>query len=92
MSIVYYILYAFTLPEKCPYSEFSGPYFPAFGLNTERYLYSVRIRENADQKNSEYGHFSISVKQGVILLCQTILKTKSRSDWSNLVHFTNAFT
>ena len=24
------------LHEKCPYLEF-GPYFPAFGLNTERY-------------------------------------------------------
>ena len=33
---------------------FSGPYFPAFGLNTERYLrispYSVRARKNTDQK------------------------------------------
>ena len=36
--------------------SFSGPYFPAFELNTERY-YSVRMRENTDQKNSEYGHF-----------------------------------
>ena len=27
-----------------------GPYFP----------YSVRMRENSDQKNSEYGHFSRS--------------------------------
>ena len=26
---------------------YSGPHFPAFGLNTERY----------DQNNSEYGHF-----------------------------------
>ena len=33
--------------EKCPYSEISGPHFPAFGLNTE-------------QKNSKYGHFSHS--------------------------------
>ena len=24
-----------TLREKCPYWELSGPYFPAFGLNTE---------------------------------------------------------
>ena len=30
--------------------SFSGPYFPAFGLNI-------------DQKNSEYGHFSCSVYQ-----------------------------
>ena len=35
--------------------SFSGPYFPAFGLNTERY--SVQIRENTDKKNCEYGHF-----------------------------------
>ena len=35
-------------------SYISGPYFPAFGLNTERYLrispYSVRVRKNTDQK------------------------------------------
>ena len=35
--------------------SFSGPHFPTFGLNTGRY--SVRMRENTDQKNSEYGHF-----------------------------------
>ena len=44
--------------------SFSGPHFPAFGLNKEEILrispYSVRIRENTDQKNSEYGHFSRS--------------------------------
>ena len=32
------------------YGVFSGPYFPVFGLNTEIYPYSVRIRENTDQK------------------------------------------
>ena len=36
--------------------SFSGPYFPAFELNIS--TYSVRMRENKDQKNSEYGHFS----------------------------------
>ena len=36
------------LCEKCPYSDFSGPYFPAFGLNKERYGVSLRIQ-------SEYG-------------------------------------
>ena len=31
--------------------NFSGPYFPAFGLNTERFSpYSVRMRVNTDQK------------------------------------------
>ena len=35
------------------YGDLSGPYFPAFALNTEMYSeipYSVRMRENADQK------------------------------------------
>ena len=40
--------------------SFSRPYFPAFGQNTERY---GEISENADQKNSEYGHFSQSEHQ-----------------------------
>ena len=31
--------------------SYSGPYFPAFGLNIEV------MRENTDQNNSEYGHF-----------------------------------
>ena len=35
--------------------SFSGPYFPTFGLNTEKY--GVRMRENTDQKNSEHAHF-----------------------------------
>ena len=35
--------------------DYSGPHFPTFGLNTERY--SVRMRENTDQNNSEYEHF-----------------------------------
>ena len=53
--------------------SYSGPHFPAFGLTSERYgvLYlwfrrdtefcispaSVRMWENAEQNNSEYGHF-----------------------------------
>ena len=53
-----------TLREKCRIRSFPGLYFPAFGLNIFRILcvspYSVRMRENADKKNSEYGHFSLS--------------------------------
>ena len=40
--------------------SYSGPHFLAFRVNTERYSvspYSVRMRENADPNNSEYGHF-----------------------------------
>ena len=42
--------------------NYSGPCFPAFGLNMERYglPYSVRMQENTDQNNSKYGHFSRS--------------------------------
>ena len=41
--------------------SYSGPHFPAFGLNTERYGVSLRIQSEcwkiADQNNFEYGHF-----------------------------------
>ena len=44
--------------------SYSGPHFLAFGLNTERYFASLHIqskcKENADQNNSKYGHFSRS--------------------------------
>ena len=30
--------------ESVPIRRFSGPYFPAFGLNTERYGVSLRIQ------------------------------------------------
>ena len=50
---------------------YSGPHFLAFGLNTERLLrsspYSVRMRENADQNNSEYGYFSGSVCPAILV-------------------------
>ena len=53
------------LRKKFPYSELF--WFPFSGIRTEYgeilhiSLYSVRIRENADKNNSEYGHFSRSV-------------------------------
>ena len=34
----------YTLREKCPYSAFSGAYFPLFGLNTERYSVCLPIQ------------------------------------------------
>ena len=39
--------------------SFSDPYFPTFGFNAEittKSPYSVQMREDTDQKNSEYGH------------------------------------
>ena len=41
--------------------RFSGPHFPAFELNTERFFVFIRMRENTDQKNSEYAHLLHSV-------------------------------
>ena len=46
--------------------SFSGPYFPAFGLHTERYGVKYgKMPENTDQKNSEYGHFLRSDKRNI---------------------------
>ena len=47
----------------------SGPHFLTFGLNTEIFranVYSVRMRENADQNNSE--HFSCSIRTSAYVL------------------------
>ena len=50
--------------SKC--GVFSGPYFLAFGLNTERYEVSLRIQSGCmkirNTKNSVFGHFSRSDK------------------------------
>ena len=47
------------------YGVFSGPYFPAFGLNTERYEASIRIQPKYGKirmrKYSVSGHVSRSV-------------------------------
>ena len=47
---------------KCPYSELIWSTFPCIRTEYEETLrlspYSVRIRENADQNNSKYRHFS----------------------------------
>ena len=49
--------------------SFSGPYFPAFGLNTERYSISLRIQSECGKRwtrkspNKDILHFSRSVVQ-----------------------------
>ena len=40
--------------KSVPIRSFSDPYF---GLTTERYKVSLYMRENTNQKNSEYGYF-----------------------------------
>ena len=51
----------YTLREKYPYSELFWSVFSRIPNEYGEILrispYSVRMRENADQNNSEYGHF-----------------------------------
>ena len=53
------------------YGVFSGPYFPVFGLNTERHGVSLRIQSECakiqTRKNSVLGHFSGNVHVGISL-------------------------
>ena len=55
-----------TLRKTCPYLELFWSVFPSTWTDKGEILsispYSVQTRENMDQKNSEYGHFSSSVK------------------------------
>ena len=59
MSVIY------TAWKMSKYGVFSGTYFLAFGLNTERYSVSLRIQSECGKirtrKNSVFRHFSRSV-------------------------------
>ena len=63
--------------------SYSGPHFPAFGLNISPY--SVRMRENADQNNSAYGHFSRTecflfiIKYLILIPLQNCLRCKIKA-------------
>ena len=54
-----------SLRKKCPYSELFWSGFSRIRTEYEEIrnlsLYSVQMRENAEQNNSEYGHFLRSV-------------------------------
>ena len=56
---------AITLRKKCLYSEFFWSPFSRiqtqYGDLQSKFTFSVQMRENADQKSFEYGHFSRSV-------------------------------
>ena len=55
----------YTAWKVSKYGVFSGPHFPAFGLNTERYEVSLRIQSECGKirtrKYSVFGHISHSV-------------------------------
>ena len=54
--------------SRCPYLELFGSAFARirteYGKKLRISPYSVRMRENTDQNNSEYGHFSRSESLG----------------------------
>ena len=62
---------AFTLREKCPYSELFWSVFCSirtqYGDFPCQFPYSVQMREYKDQNNSEYGHFLHSLSNLVVL-------------------------
>ena len=53
--VKFYFLHNYHCVTSVRIWSYSGPYFSAFGLNTGRQ--SIRMRENTDQNNSEYGYF-----------------------------------
>ena len=63
-DVCYYFLNRPSLREKLPYLEIFWSIFSHFrtqyGHIRSICPYSFRMRENTDQKNSEYGHFSLS--------------------------------
>ena len=63
------------------YGVISGLYFPAFGLNTERYEVSLRIQSECGKirtrNNSVFGHFSGSDTRHSILFHRNPEESKS---------------
>ena len=59
--------------------SFPGPYFPEFGLNTERYEGSLRIQshsENTDQKtpNTDIFHATVAFLRSFQVIDHVILE------------------
>ena len=54
------VIMTITAGKLSKYGVFSGPYFPAFGLNTERYEVMQECRKIRTRKNFVFGHFSHS--------------------------------
>ena len=68
------ILIVTTVWKLSKYGVFSGPYFPSFGLNTERYEVSLRIQSECEKirtrKYPVFGHFSHSVRNILLIRCK----------------------
>ena len=66
-----------SLLQKCPYSEFFWFTFShiwtEYGEIRSIYPYLVKIRENTNRKNYEYGHVSLSTYETTTLRLRKIL-------------------
>ena len=64
------------------YGVFFGPYFPAFGLITQRYFVSLRIQSECEEirtrKNSVFWHFSRSAR---VMRYWVVAKNFSSRKW-----------
>ena len=64
MVVFVVVIMVGTVQKVSKYEVFSGPYFPASGLNMETYGVNVRISSKygkiQTRKNSIYGYFSRS--------------------------------
>ena len=86
------MLYRSPLAKKYPYSDL---FWSAFSRSRTEYgetlcisSYSVRMQENADQNNSEYGHFSRSASSW---LYNKITVSLPNDSTSNLSYGNNLF-
>ena len=77
------------LREKCPYLElFWSSFFRIWTQYEEVRLispYSVRIQENTDQKNSEYGHLSRSEALLIKKACISVTGSQHRGRVSDML-------
>ena len=69
-----------TMWKVSKYGVFSGPYFPLFGLNTERYGVNLHIQSECGKirtrKNSVFGHFhAVYMKVKLYKIAWKLLKT-----------------
>ena len=75
-----------TVWNMSKYGVFPGPYFPAFGLNAERYFIPLRIHSECGKiqtrKNSGFGHFSRSV---TVTYSEIIFRVPSCKNWGILI-------
>ena len=80
------------LREKCPYLELFWSAFSCiqneYGEILRIYSYSVRMLENAEKNNSEYGHFLRSVLSSTTGDLKTELLSKTSVDISSITDTT----